>query len=766
MVSVVVKELLGFAHHSDSDSGEKVVLHGDLELEIISAKDIKKGDWFSKTDGFIKVLANHRNLGQTKVIMNSQKPVWNEKLQVIQMCDDISVIKFKLYDSDDLKSDYLGLATLEASDVLRSNGQWVDNQMKFSTKGTLMIRYKFTRAFSKQLHRDIAEAYFDPCDGNLCYPAQCSVTPEGCIPSIRTADGPFAPGQYWHDLYNKIEAARVFIYICGWSVWCDHRLNRLVGPTEPKLGDLLIRKANDGVTVCVMVWNDLSSGTFTGGGMMLTHDEETTKYFNGTKVECANVPRSPGDKAALFTHHQKAVCLDHDNRCVCFVGGIDLCDGRWDTPDHPLFRSLQGPHAEDYHQCMIAGTTVQTGPREPWQDLHARLEGPICRDVVTNFEERWKRMVPKKANVLKNMDAIRFDQVNPRAIPCGPFRCQFFRSIDSHIALLKPKFDKLWRGESGSKTIYDKSIQYAYVHHIRRAQNFLFLENQYYLGSSHWWAERNKYCTNLIPIEIAMKCAERIRAGKNFHAYIVIPMWPEGLPDDGTIQEILKWQSNSVEAMYRVVAKALREVGSRDSPRKYLTFHTLVNRETERGSQCQPGAQPTQGTDGYEMWKNRRAPIYIHSKYMCVDDEWMIMGSANINQRSMDGCRDSEMCWSGYQPTQLCNGANGPHGVVQAFRMQLWAQYLGLKNAQDLEPFRNPHDPSTVRAFQQIEERSWQQYLADEITDMRAHLVPYPYEVTLDGAVHPRVKHFVDCSEKATVCGVSDKYNATDILTT
>eukprot|EP00971_Amphidinium_carterae_P170766 3384313-Amphidinium_carterae.1 len=44
-------------------------------------------------------------------------------------------------------------------------------------------------------------------------------------------------------------------------------------------------------------------------------------------------------EAALFTHHQKAVCLDHDNRCVCFVGGIDLCDGRWDTPDHPLFRT-------------------------------------------------------------------------------------------------------------------------------------------------------------------------------------------------------------------------------------------------------------------------------------------------------------------------------------------------------------------------------------------------------------------------------------------
>eukprot|EP00403_Amphidinium_massartii_P027999 CAMPEP_0178396592 /NCGR_PEP_ID=MMETSP0689_2-20121128/13807_1 /TAXON_ID=160604 /ORGANISM="Amphidinium massartii, Strain CS-259" /LENGTH=765 /DNA_ID=CAMNT_0020017269 /DNA_START=36 /DNA_END=2333 /DNA_ORIENTATION=+ len=765
MVSVALKELLGLSNDSDTDGGNKVLVHGDLELEIVSAKGIKKADWLSKTDGYIKAMANHRALGQTKVILNSQTPQWNEKFQVAQMCDDISAIKFRLYDSDSLKNDRLGIARLDVHDLLQSNGQTKETTLKFDTKGSLTIRYKFTPAYTKTLPLDIAEAYFEAVDGNLCYPIQCAVCPPGCIPTIQTADGPFAPGQYWHDLLQKIDAARKFIYITGWSVWVDHRLNRTIGNQELKLGDLLKKKANEGVRVCVMVWNDLSSGTFTGNGMMLTHDEETTTFFNGSQVECANVARAPSDKGLFFTHHQKAVSLDSDGKCICYVGGIDLCDGRWDSPNHPLFRTLQGPHSEDYHQCMIQGTSVETGPREPWQDLHARLEGPICRDVVTNFEERWKRMVPKRAAALRSLDDVSFAPVRSGG-PCGSWRCQFFRSIDSHIALLKPKFDVLWRAESGSKTIYDKSIQYAYVHHIRRARNFLFLENQYYLGSSHWWSKRSKYCTNLIPIEIAMKVAERIRARKNFHAFIVIPMWPEGLPDDGTIQEILKWQSNSVAAMYRVVAKALRDVGSRDSPRKYLTFHTLVNRETEQGSQCKAGSTPTPGTDGYEMWKNRRAPIYIHSKYMCVDDEWMIMGSANINQRSMDGCRDSEMCWSGYQQSQLCRGETSPKGVVQAFRLQLWAQYLGLKAAQELEQFRNPHDPAAVRAFQMIEERQWQQFLSDDITDMKGHLVPYPYEVSLDGTVTSRLKHFADCSKKATVCGMSDGKTATDIVTT
>ena len=33
--------------------------------------------------------------------------------------------------------------------------------------------------------------------------------------------------------------------------------------------------------------------------------------------------------------------------------------------------------------------------------------------------------------------------------------------------------------------------------------------------------------------------------------------------------------------------------------------------------------------------------IYVHSKLLIVDDEYLLTGSANINQRSLDGDRDS-----------------------------------------------------------------------------------------------------------------------------
>lgn len=35
--------------------------------------------------------------------------------------------------------------------------------------------------------------------------------------------------------------------------------------------------------------------------------------------------------------------------------------------------------------------------------------------------------------------------------------------------------------------------------------------------------------------------------------------------------------------------------------------------------------------------------VYVHSKMMIVDDQKVIIGSANINDRSMLGTRDSEL---------------------------------------------------------------------------------------------------------------------------
>ena len=41
-------------------------------------------------------------------------------------------------------------------------------------------------------------------------------------------------------------------------------------------------------------------------------------------------------------------------------------------------------------------------PREPWHDLHCRIDGPAAYDVLVNFEERWfKAAKPRGIKKLK-----------------------------------------------------------------------------------------------------------------------------------------------------------------------------------------------------------------------------------------------------------------------------------------------------------------------------------------------------------------------------
>lgn len=57
--------------------------------------------------------------------------------------------------------------------------------------------------------------------------------------------------------------------------------------------------------------------------------------------------------------------------------------------------------------------------------------------------------------------------------------------------------------------------------------------------------------------------------------------------------------------------------------------------------------------------------IYVHAKGMIVDDEYVIMGSANINQRSLDGSRDTEIAMGAYQPHHTwLEKKRHPHGQV------------------------------------------------------------------------------------------------------
>jgi phospholipase D1/2 len=73
--------------------------------------------------------------------------------------------------------------------------------------------------------------------------------------------------------------------------------------------------------------------------------------------------------------------------------------------------------------------------------------------------------------------------------------------------------------------------------------------------------------------------------------------------------------------------------------------------------------------------------IYVHSKLMIVDDAYIIVGSANINQRSLDGSRDSEIAIGAFQDGFVLRTARDklPLGQVAGFRKTLWKEHLGVR---------------------------------------------------------------------------------------
>ena len=224
-----------------------------------------------------------------------------------------------------------------------------------------------------------------------------------------------------------------------------------------------------------------------------------------------------------------------------------------------------------------------------------------------------------------------------------------------------------------------------------------------------------------------------------------------GPPASGAVQEILAFERKTVGCIVKTIAECIRETGSDTRIEDWFGLYYLGNRESERGSQ---GKRPE--TDEERKFnRSRRFMIYIHSKHMIVDDSIAIVGSANINMRSMDGGRDSEiamMCW---QPQHMARGSTGytdqgeyvelPRGDVAAFRANLWKEHLGLRHWH--REFDDPSSMECVRKLRHMTERNWEHYAADDIEpeDMpHGHLCAYPYNIDEEGHITTKQQNFPD----------------------
>mmetsp|Transcript_34445 Transcript_34445/g.83349 ORF Transcript_34445/g.83349 Transcript_34445/m.83349 type:complete len:864 (-) Transcript_34445:285-2876(-) len=824
-------DILNKVFHRRGKDGSKM-LYGLLHIKIMNCKHLRNLDRLGitkliltqkmdKSDPYVMAFIDDYRLLKTQCYDDDLNPVFNEQFYcpVAHFTDGVT---FKVKDKDPVKDESLGKFFLPASELIKTV---TDNDIKDDPNlaygdlkrvglhkvvyldgkmlhGTLefMIEFIPTRMLPKTM--EVPGVYFKPMQGNDVK-LYINADDDGSAPVVKYGGRNddlkvWTPPRLWRDIYDAICNAKHFIYVAGWSVDVDQYLLRgeelrealADGKYNPRIGELLASKSEEGVVVNLMQWDDYSS-TFLLPGMMGTHDEKARQFFKGTKVNSRFMSMAGGDtntmfegqnKKMAFTHHQKYIVLDvpradgEGRELLGFIGGIDLTEGRWDNRKHPLFRSLQSQHKGDvYSKCFKV--RCEHGPRQPWHDIHSSVRGPEVMHLAQAFEERW--MKQGVAGELVSRSRLGFD--NEITLDNGGGWCaQLSRSIDSRVNAFDPSVRRETLSNSGTSKnkfnwysvrerdtkkserfetatirdlsyhrcldqkkgrLVDNSIHLTNIHHIRRAEHFIYIESQYFMGSSFMWSKDNSVkCGNMIAAEIALKICDKVAAKEPFAVYILLPMWMEGIPTAGATQGLLYFQRVTIEAMYQQVEDALeaRMANSSDYGLKvsdYLNIYCLGARECSAGSQA---TAPSVSDDEKTLNMTRRHQIYIHSKMMIVDDDVALIGTANINQRSMDGCRDSEIMMTSWQTDHLATKESTPKGDIHAYRLHVWASITGQMNAK----FRNPNSPECVNAMNKIADENWKKYIGHETIDMESHLLPFPLEFK-GGRILPR-KGLVD----------------------
>ncbi|KAG0497352.1 hypothetical protein HPP92_002043 [Vanilla planifolia] len=834
---------------SPRQSANVKFLHGDLDIWIREAKSLPNMDLMSErmrkccsmpgncgspfiekhrsgrkiitSDPYVSVCLAGATVAQTRVITNCEDPKWEEHF-CVPVAHPVLQVEFQVKDNDIFGAQLIGVVNIPVENIL--SGSHVDGwfpvvgnfTQTLKANPELHVALQFKPTNDNPLYKDgvglgpsysgVPNAYFPLRRGGTVTLYQDAHVPENSLPKIELEGGKFfEQGRCWEDICHAILEAHHLIYVVGWSIYHKVRLVREPTRTLPNggkltLGELLKYKSQEGVRVLMLIWDDKTSHDkflLKTDGVMHTHDEETRRFFRHSSVHCVLAPRYASSKLSifkqqvvgtLFTHHQKCVLLDtqatgNNRKITAFIGGLDLCDGRYDTPEHRLYRDVDTVFENDFHNPTFP-SNGQT-PRQPWHDLHCKIDGPAAHDILVNFEQRWRRATkwrdfrPRKVTQWHDDAMLKIERISWILTPnddsearvCeesdpNNWHVQIFRSIDSGSVKGFPKLvpEAVTKNLICAKNLaIDKSIHNAYVKAIRSAQHFIYIENQYFLGSSYAWSSHtNAGADNLIPMELALKIVSKINAGERFAVYIVIPMWPEGTPTAAAMQEILFWQGLTMAMMYKVIGQALQRADLSETfhPQDYLNFYCLGKREPSALGSISTANSSNENSAAKLANKFRRFMIYVHAKGMIVDDEYVIVGSANINQRSMDGSRDTEIAMGAYQPYYTWARNGHPHGQVYGYRMSLWAEHLG----QLEESFREPESLECVRRINELAEDNWKTYVAPQVKEMNGHLMRYPIKVEKDGKIGslPGYESFPDVGGK--VLGAST--SLPDALTT
>jgi phospholipase D1/2 len=294
----------------------------------------------------------------------------------------------------------------------------------------------------------------------------------------------------------------------------------------------------------------------------------------------------------------------------------------------------------------------------------------------------------------------------------------------------------------------------AYMDAIARAKNYILISNQYFISSIDQPLPENR-----IIDAIYKRLAIAIKNHEKFRIFVFIPIWSAGDITTASTQCIV----HLTQKTFNLDATSLVKKLAKDFPnvkdfRNYITIHSLRNWGSINGA--------------YPIFEQ----VYIHAKIMIVDDKIAIIGSANINDRSMLGDRDSEICCVIEGPTdKVLFDRNITHKVSEAIydlRIKLLNCYLGAKRASSnlfqilwselaIKEIRGiskrntiiynkvfKHTPDTVQSFLDLakmdpRKKEYGEYIdltkIEDLTGLEGLIVDFPFGFLKDENLTPAI---------------------------
>lgn len=408
-------------------------------------------------------------------------------------------------------------------------------------------------------------------------------------------------------------------------------------------------------------------------------------------------------------------------------------------------------------------------PRMPWQDVHCRIKGPAVSHLLHNFVVRWNSCGGKKLPLPKPPKEY---------AKRGQAHIQVLRSAPAGMvgaeAAATPLAARNAHGER-KPLAAEAHIQQAMLQLIEKASRFIYIEGQFFVSAfgaqfpspspdlspaaqfinnygggdqnatakKIGWVDDNGKKELMAPPAngVCQALVKRVTRAildashPHFHVYITLPVHPEGQLAKASIAAQVYWTMQSLahgsHSLLNGIRRALKAKDFLDQKIADDQCEALAMADKLPLDQLDP--EDERWKDYVTLLNLRNwtklgeryvtEQIYVHTKLIIVDDLYAMLGSANINDRSLLGERDSEIAvlvMDGETSRADINGKGSQRPVRQfahQLRKDIWKKLFGvtggIRPASDLaSAIEAPGIPDSWRRIQKQADKNAAAYEA------------------------------------------------------